>query len=367
MSTNDQTKSKIEWEEEKNVRMARIRNIMMIVPLLFGFLLLTFPFEAFYSSFRINYEFVSALGIGCILISTFSLMLTYLQTGFQKTKADNIPSITNIKINGGAASSNDDITRALSIYSAYKVKNDLEIKGIKEALSSLKLETETKLSTEGIISAKQREHLIDSLKETLINEASKTASLEMLNDIRARVSQEDKSGNIDAVFAKTFERLQKETESLGRRGNLNLALGIITTIIGLSLLGFFVIDTKIVPEDKLAFVTSFIPRLSLVILIEIFAYFFLKLYKSSLAEIKYFQNETTNIESKYAAIQCAKFTDDKVAFSNAITALTSTERNALLEKGQTTAEIEIAKLENKSVSVISDKIMNVINNKKSEK
>ncbi|ELS8141562.1 hypothetical protein QPC84_004799 [Escherichia coli] len=71
----------------------------------------------------------------------------------------------------------------------------------------------------------------------------------------------------------------------------------------------------------------------------------------------------TNIEAKYAAIQCAKFTDDKNAFSSAIAALTATERNALLEKGQTTAEIEMAKIENKNISVISEKVMKFIKNK----
>jgi len=40
-------------------------------------------------------------------------------------------------------------------------------------------------------------------------------------------------------------------------------------------------------------------------LIELFAYFFLKLYKSDLSEIKYFQNELTNVEMRYAAVRLA--------------------------------------------------------------
>jgi hypothetical protein len=39
--------------------------------------------------------------------------------------------------------------------------------------------------------------------------------------------------------------------------------------------------------------TEFSPRLSLVIVVELFAYFFLGLYKSNLQEIKYFQRHST--------------------------------------------------------------------------
>ena len=92
--------------------------------------------------------------------------------------------------------------------------------------------------------------------------------------------------------------MRSEVSALSRRGNLNLSLGIATTIIGLIILGYFVLEIDSIPEDKMAFIAHFIPRLSLVVLIEVFAYFFLKLYKSSLSEIKYFQNEMTNAEAK---------------------------------------------------------------------
>ncbi|EGL0840757.1 hypothetical protein IPX32_002297, partial [Escherichia coli] len=234
---------------------------------------------------------------------------------------------------------------------------------LRAEITKLKHELDIKSSDRDVLSTDNKNNIVDSLKAKLLSEASQLTALEILNNINEKVSRNNKSDQIDNIFNQTLERLKSETTSLGRRGNLNLSLGIITTIIGLSLLGFFVFETKIIPEDKLTFITSFIPRLSLVILIEIFAYFFLKLYKSSLSEIKYFQNEMTNIEAKYAAIQCAKFTDDKNAFSSAIAALTATERNALLEKGQTTAEIEMAKIENKNISVISEKVMKFIKNK----
>ena len=41
------------------------------------------------------------------------------------------------------------------------------------------------------------------------------------------------------------------------------------------------------------------------IFIEVFSFFFLKLYKSGLADILYYQNELTNLESKFLALELA--------------------------------------------------------------
>jgi len=60
--------------------------------------------------------------------------------------------------------------------------------------------------------------------------------------------------------------------------------------------------TPTVDENLRNSLIYFIFRITLTILIEIFSYFFLKLYKKNLEDIKYFQNEVTNLESKYLAI-----------------------------------------------------------------
>ena len=86
------------------------------------------------------------------------------------------------------------------------------------------------------------------------------------------------------------------------------------------------------------------PRLSLVILIEIFAYFFLGLYKSSLTEIKYFQNEITNIEAKYLAMDQAIILGDKPTIKKLLDHISKTERNFILKKGESTTLLESEKL-----------------------
>lgn len=99
------------------------------------------------------------------------------------------------------------------------------------------------------------------------------------------------------------------------------------------------------------------------VFIEVFAYFFLRLYKSSLSEIKYFQNEMTNTEAKLAALKCSLAPVESEAMSHEIKALSETERNAVLEKGQTTAEIEKAKIELQNIANMPERVSKLIGGK----
>lgn len=151
----------------------------------------------------------------------------------------------------------------------------------------------------------------------------------------ARVREE----TFDERFQQTRRRLGQEVQDLAKRGNLNLILGILTTVFGLGILGYAVF-TPPLTESVTELLSYFIPRVSLVLLIEVFAYFFLRLYKQSLSEIKYFQNELTNIEARNLALQVALRDDDLDVRTQVVGELAKTERNFILEKGQTTVEIE---------------------------
>ena len=161
--------------------------------------------------------------------------------------------------------------------------------------------------------------------------------------IRKLVLAQVRQEAIDERLQSSRTRLSQEVQDLAKRGNVNLVLGMFTTLAGLGLLGYAVFNPPIgVSMIELAF--YFAPRVSLVLLIEIFAYFFLKLYKQSLAEIKYFQNEVTNIESKHVALQVALRADDQALRSKVVEALVATERNFILLKDQTTVDLERERL-----------------------
>src|SRR5450830_496423 len=163
--------------------------------------------------------------------------------------------------------------------------------------------------------------------------------------IHELVTANVKRASIEQLFKSIAERLGREVQDQAKRGNLNLILGILTTLIGLMVLAYFV------------------PRVSLVMLIEVFAYFFLKLYKQSLSEIKYFQNEITNVESSHLAIQFAKDPDTSLQLK-IVEELMQTERNFLMSKDQTTIDIERERLSRSTYSELINAIKDI--GKKSE-
>ena len=174
--------------------------------------------------------------------------------------------------------------------------------------------------------------------------------------------------DLHTAFLKSEERLVNELKNIGKRANTNLIIGSIITIVGWGLLLWFVID---VSQQKLSgwlLLNAFIPRISIVILIEMFSYFFLNLYKDSIDRIKYYQNELTNIESrKIAILACIAIDKDNVHKASVIERLLQVERNIVLKKNETTIDIEKMKVDNSTfkqiVSTIND-IVQTVNGKK---
>jgi hypothetical protein len=116
-----------------------------------------------------------------------------------------------------------------------------------------------------------------------------------------------------------------------------------TTLAGLTLLGYSVYQTPLT-SDPSVLIAYFVPRVSLVLLIELFAYFFVRLYKESLGGIKHFQNELTNVESKQIALEAALDRNTPELRSQVGQAMSGTERNFILNKDQTTVDIERERL-----------------------
>lgn len=343
------------WKSEKQ---QRLRVAMAIIPAIIGiaaiFYVSLVP-EYAELNFPFNRSMMSLLAPISLLMSGMGVLMIYLQTGFKK-RAE--PDINYIKYELELRNLRNRMEHSVSISSS-------DFEEVKSELRVLQEQISNRESLNEAISSEHREGLVSLLKEEILKESKSEASSQVFKDLEEKVKSINQLKEVEVVFSRTLERLYSEISALSRRGNLNLSLGILTTIVGLGILGYFVLEIDSIPEDKMAFIAHFIPRLSLVILIEVFAYFFLKLYKSSLAEIKYFQNEMTNSEAKLAAIKCSIMTSDSAATSSVIQTLATTERNAVLETGQTTAEIEKAKIEQQNISTISDKVSNFLSLKRS--
>jgi hypothetical protein len=147
----------------------------------------------------------------------------------------------------------------------------------------------------------------------------------------------------------TTKRLNQEITELGRRGAINLIIGIITTAVGVSYLGYIVYSSMGDGEDfgwKSGVHTLL--RVSIALFIQIFAYFFLRLYKTSLEDIKYYQNEITNIESRWLALAAIDLKNDAL-LKLVVDSLIKTERNFVLKKGESTLGLERERLEKNEI------------------
>lgn len=346
----DDEESYFRWKAEKQ---QRLRIAMVAVPAMIGVVLISIPSYMEFP-FPFNISVIRLLGPLLLLFSGLGVLMIYLQTGFKRNTNANIEYQKH----------ENELRNLRNEIEHNSLLDSPELENIKEELTLLKEQANNVNSINQAITAEHRDELVALLKAELIKESTDQAASEVLNKIESKIKSTNQLKEVESVFTRTLERLYDEIKALSRRGNLNLSLGILTTIIGLGILGYFVLEINTIPEDKMAFIAHFIPRLSLVILIEVFAYFFLKLYKSSLSEIKYFQNEMTNTEAKLTAIKCSIMTSDTATTSIVIQALSNTERNSILEKGQTTADIEKSKIEHQNISTITEKVSNLLSTNK---
>lgn len=179
------------------------------------------------------------------------------------------------------------------------------------------------------------------MKET--TESSKEVSpVQMLDD--KDVDDENTANEIKHTFLASEERIKIEIKNLKRRATINLSLGVSLSIAAL-LVFFFLVYNEKPDEDYQKVFLHFAPRVGLVVFVELLAYFFLKLYKSTLTSVQYYHNELTNIETrKIAAIVAIKHCkEDKIW--QTVEYLLKVERNVLVKDKETTIQMEMLKLQ----------------------
>ncbi len=79
--------------------------------------------------------------------------------------------------------------------------------------------------------------------------------------------------------------------------------------------------------DIASLLSHYVPRITTVVFIEVFSFFFLRLYKSSLAEVQYYQNELTTLASQQIAIEAAHAGADTQTMSTVVHCLANGHRD----------------------------------------
>lgn len=183
------------------------------------------------------------------------------------------------------------------------------------------------------------------------------------------ISIEDKQNKTDtiALVDKFTNRLQKEIEQLTRGANLYIAFGSVITVGAAIILFYTVTDLSNYFNDTYSGTRpaltstdwfSVISRFSIVVFVEIFAFYYLRLYRSTMDTVKFYQNEITNIEMRLMAVHSLQILadPDSASAGTLISSLANSERNFVIQKGQTTVDLERQKLDSTQISSIFDGI-----------
>lgn len=182
-----------------------------------------------------------------------------------------------------------------------------------------------------------------SLIEEVVTRTSATVDQSLLKTV------EDKYGSrmladqlfqvVDEALSTLLEGLAWERNVVSTRSLFNLLIGSGVAISGIWILYDMLASITYSSADWQVPVLQFVSRLSVVIIIEIFAYFFLNLYRGGLQEIKYFRNEITNVMSQQIALRAAILKKDKTTIASIVLKLADTERNFVLKKGESTVAL----------------------------
>jgi phosphate/sulfate permease len=202
--------------------------------------------------------------------------------------------------------------------------------------------------------------------EERLQEIERTAFNNILVESLANDGDQHKKENLWKLILKysyeSVQRINIEKNSLSRRGNLNLLIGMFLSISGIVVLGISVFNFVSVGDFN-DVITKMIPRFLFVVLIEVFAYFFLNLYRKSLEDIKYYQNELTNLEAKYLSLQTSLAINNYKLINSVVEQLVKTERNFILEKDQSTIEIEKERINSNNTNNTLQILKDIFKNK----
>jgi hypothetical protein len=207
--------------------------------------------------------------------------------------------------------------------------------------------------------ADEKAKVIDDIKKSIVTQSSDSILRELINKIE--VSNFEKILTLD--MEKSINRLKSEKNSLFIRGNFNLVIGVIMSIVG-GFLAYQFIERLPASNSSFELISYSLPRFSLSLLIGLLVFFFLNLYRKSMDDIKYYQNEITNLESKYLSLNLANQMKNHKTIGMVIENLMQTERNFVLEKDQSTIELEKERINSNNSSNVIDMLKEIINSRK---
>jgi hypothetical protein len=146
-----------------------------------------------------------------------------------------------------------------------------------------------------------KDELLSSLRSSVAGDLAQ----ELMVRFRADAQENLFSFTVREMYGSDCERLFAQIALLRKRGNLNLALGVAITLLASGVLVWTLPPASSALGKTTEVLSYYIPRISTIAFIEVFAFFFLRLYKTTLAEEKFYQNELTSRTARQTALEAA--------------------------------------------------------------
>lgn len=163
-------------------------------------------------------------------------------------------------------------------------------------------------------------------------------------------------------FESIKERLDDEIYSLRRISNVNLTIGVLVTVAAVIVLISALFSNETKSLRGLDYLYHILPRISLAVFIELLSFFFLKMYKRRYEEIKFYNNELTNVEQKIISLKVSMLSDSNM-LDDVIRIFASSERNYILKKDETTVDIQKLSIETTSSNKIIEALTGILKTK----
>ncbi|MDM0050922.1 hypothetical protein [Variovorax sp. J22R115] len=146
-----------------------------------------------------------------------------------------------------------------------------------------------------------REGIIQELRESL----SASVADSLVKQFEPTLLANAREQQIRSAFLQAQQRMYREVEVLGRRARLNLVFGVLTTGVAILLLAYMVLWHERQFVDLTALLSHYVPRVTVVVFVEVFSFFFLRLYRATLGEIHTYQNDLTRLALQQVAVDAA--------------------------------------------------------------
>ncbi|WP_209405796.1 hypothetical protein [Pseudozobellia sp. WGM2] len=220
-----------------------------------------------------------------------------------------------------------------SIETLYRYKREIEKQNnLTSSINEALLKNPKILDVEKTIYSK----VVDNLEDSLISKLDKR--------FKKGIEAEFISNALITELSPLTENTEQYIDRIQRNSIVNLVIGIIGTIASITILALSILSDNTY-ADISSFVLHFLPRITFVVFIQLFAFFFLRLYKNNLEDAKYFQNELTNLSALSSSLKIAYITKNEKLVEQIILNLSKTERNFKLQNQETLLNIEKAKIE----------------------